>query len=164
MNKKLSTTGLIRLPKPKESFDCTYGTVSIPWYGVEKRVNVIFERDEQDLEPNEKQIEAFYQLLSIKDSFFPNLETKLFEYYNQSRTESDWDEKTINELLPKIGSQLHLQKFISEPTILVSYFEEETWGNYIGLLVECSWDVDHGIGVKIKNNKIIEISNQDIVL
>ena len=34
----------------------------------------------------------------------------------------------------------------------------------IGLTFDCKWDIENGVGIKIKNEEVIDIGSQDIVL
>lgn len=34
----------------------------------------------------------------------------------------------------------------------------------IGLIFDCKWDLENGIGIKVKNEEVIDIGTQDIVL
>ncbi|WP_420912084.1 DUF6985 domain-containing protein [Listeria booriae] len=34
----------------------------------------------------------------------------------------------------------------------------------IGLVCDCTWDTDNGVGVRIENEKVEEVDYQDIVL
>ena len=43
-------------------------------------------------------------------------------------------------------------------------FDGDDWSEYIGLLMECAWEEEHGLGVKIVDGTIKEMGFQDIVL
>lgn len=43
-------------------------------------------------------------------------------------------------------------------------FDNKLNDRVIGLTFNCDWDIENGIGIKLKNEEIIEIGTQDIVL
>ena len=164
MDARLIAAGLIEIEKPENPYDHTYGTVEIPWYGKTEKVHVIFERDEQDDLPTDRQIEAFSFFMSHREVFFYNLEDELFIYFNIARSESNLDKDTIDRLFPKLNCARELKNLMKPFTVMVSYYAGEDWSDYIGLLMECTWEIEHGLGVKIVDNKVIEIGIQEIVL
>jgi len=47
--------------------------------------------------------------------------------------------------------------------ILIGYFDGDDWSAVIGILAECSWEEEHGFGVKIMDGRVTEIGFQDLV-
>lgn len=41
-------------------------------------------------------------------------------------------------------------------------FDEDV--RQVGLLLKCTWEPEHGLAVKVEDEKVIEVSYQDIVL
>ena len=99
-----------------------------------------------------------------KKIFFSKVEENLFQYFNQSREESLLSEETKKSVFPHLTKSFDLKSLVKPPTILVSYYDGDSWSDYIGLLMECTWEKEHGLGVKIVDNQIEEIGFQDIVI
>lgn len=164
MDERLSAVGLIPVAQRGRANDCTVGQIEIPWFGQAKAVEVIFECGDSTLLPNELQVHAFCDFANNKTEFFESLEGQLFAHYTSARDESDLDAATIEEFFPPLTDYRQLSSLIDCTGILVSYFDGDEWSAYIGLLMECLWDKEHGLGAKIVNGKVVEIGAQDIVI
>jgi hypothetical protein len=164
MDPRLSAAGLIAVGATDNPRDSTFARIELPWFGTQETVDVIFEREKRDQPPTERQIEAFCKFVSNRDLFFAGLEGKLFQYFNDARQKSNLDKDTIERLFPPLEDPRQLKSLIKFAGILVSYFDGEAWSEYIGLLMECSWDVEHGLGLKVVDGRVREIGLQDIVI
>lgn len=139
------------------------GTLTVPWFGNDVDVQVIFRLDDDCSEPTDKQIDAFCQLLPPNNSCFADLPNALLQHYNTAREESPLDEETIEQLFPCISGVSDLDRMIDLRGILVWYYSDD-WSSYIGILAECSWEEEHGLGIKIVDSIPTKIGNQDIVI
>ena len=36
------------------------------------------------------------------------------------------------------------------------------WGREIGITFKCTWDIENGVGVRLLNEKVVEVGYQDI--
>lgn len=163
MDQRLADAGLLPLP-PSDDHDAdTLGQIVVNWFGTPTHVHVIFRLDEPD-GPNDLQVEAFHRFNDHRDVFFDDLQQQLYEYYNQARTECDLDQATIEERFPAIHNARQLASMIRLTGILIDYFDGDAWSAVIGLLAECSWEVEHGLGVKIVDGCVVEIGFQDLVI
>ena len=162
MDQRLADAGLLYLPPSDDHYDDTLGKVVVNWFGTPVHVHVIFSLDESN-GPNELQIEAFRRLNDDRDKFFADLEQKLLDYYNQARTECDLDEETTKELFPAIEDARQLASMTRLTGILIGNFDGDDWSAVIGLLAECSWEKEHGLGVKVVDGCVVEIGFQDLV-
>ncbi|MBC2372721.1 hypothetical protein HBP98_11975 [Listeria booriae] len=50
------------------------------------------------------------------------------------------------------------------PTQLIARRVRKNGVRRIGLVCDCTWDIDNGVGVRIENEKVEEVDYQDIVL
>ncbi|WP_415820871.1 DUF6985 domain-containing protein, partial [Listeria booriae] len=50
------------------------------------------------------------------------------------------------------------------PTQLIIRRVRKNGVRRIGLVCDCTWDTDNGVGVRIENEKVEEVDYQDIVL
>ena len=148
--------------KPSDD-ECTDGLIDLPWYGEPKSIRVYFEREGE--EPSAAQLEAFNSFIKLKEETFQKLEAQLFEYYAQVRIEASeyYEEAYFKETYPPVSSPKELSKRLKFKNVLIGYYDED-WSSYIGLVIDCDWDIDNGVGVKIEGNKVVEIGEQDIVL
>jgi hypothetical protein len=163
MDPRLSAAGVVAVnatDNPRSPF----GRIELPWFGTRESVDVIFEREKPDQTPTERQIEAFCNFVSNRDQFFDGLEGSLFQYFNDARQRSNLHQDTIKRLFPLLEHPRQLKSLIEFRGILVSYYDGEAWCEYIGLLMECRWDVEHGLGVKVVGGQVREIGLQDIVI
>lgn len=142
-----------------EFYDCI---VSIPWYGKEKDVYVRFDKDDKNASPTPKQLQAFKNLLDEAPEVFSKLEEQLFSYYLKKREESKGEDYFV-ECFPEVISPKELEKYLRFRSIGVCYYDDD-WSSYIGFIIDCDWDVELGIGVKLIKNRVREIDVQDIVL
>lgn len=126
-------------------------------------VHVIFRLDEHNDSPNDLQIEAFRRFMEARDVFFLALEQQLLDYYNEARANCDLDTETITELFPAIDNPRQLSSMTRLTGILIGYFDGDDWSAVIGLLAECSWEEEHGLGVKIVDGDVVDIGFQDLV-
>jgi len=162
MDDRLVNAG-VREGQPDDPDDEFVGTVTVPWFGHDVDVQVIFRLDDDCTAPTDKQIEAFCQLLPSNSSFFTDLPEALLKHYNVARDESPLDDETIAELFPRIDDAFDLDRMIDLRGILVWYYDGE-WSSYIGILAECNWEEEHGLGIKVVDGIPTEIGNQDIVI
>ncbi|MCU0718777.1 MAG: hypothetical protein MUC83_03665 [Pirellula sp.] len=163
MNQRLADAGLLHLPPSADHGDDTLGQVVVNWFGTPIHVHVIFNLGKSS-EPNALQVEAFRSFMECRDIFFVELEQELFEYYNRVSSEFTIDGETRNELFPKVRSARELGKMIQLTGILVDYHDGDDWSAVIGLLAECSWEQEHGLGVKVVHRRVVEIGFQDLVI
>lgn len=78
----------------------------------------------------------------------------LLEYY-------PFLKEVYREEIPTIISKYDFQDLISLNSIHI--FNEEIDGyTYLGFSFDCSWDEEHGLGVKILKDKVIEVGHSDI--
>ena len=114
-------------------------------------------------EPTSEQVDAFCQLMPTASSFFADMPASLLNYYNNARQESSLDIQTIEELFPEIASANELDPMIDLHNIVVSYYDGD-WSSYIGILAGCTWEVEHGLGIKVVNGVPAEFGHQDLVI
>ena len=162
MDERLANAG-VREGQPDDPDDEFVGTVTVPWFGRDVDVEVIFRLDDNCPEPTSKQIDAFCHLLPSKSPFFADLPEALLTYYNRARDESPLDAETISDLFPQINDARDLDRLIDLRGILVWYYDGD-WSSYIGILAECRWEEEHGLGIKVVGGVPTEFGNQDLVI
>lgn len=164
MDERLAAVGLVELTSHDSANGRAFGQIELPWFDNSKAVEVIFERDDDSESPNDRQILAFCRFVQSADLFFHSLERKLLDYFDKTRDECDLDAETKGLLFPPLQDPRDLSSLIVLTGVLVSYFDGDDWSEYIGLLMECTWDREHGLGVKLVDGDVAEIGGQEIVL
>jgi hypothetical protein len=142
-----------------EFYDCV---VTLPWYGSSVDVNVRFDNDDDAAPPTPMQLLALKEFLDNKEEILSELEEQLFTYYKGLREENR-GEDYFEECFPEIEVPRKLGQYMRFQSIGVCYYDED-WSSYIGLIIDCDWDIELGVGVKLIKNRVREIGVQDIVL
>ncbi len=158
MDQRLKDTGIVlsnRASRP----DDLYGTISLHWYGITHTAEVIFEGTSLGHGPNELQIHSFCDLVMKWDDIQGSMKAGILR--NRDRELSKCRLESGSRGSPQDDSQLANRMALTG--IVVSYMDGQEWCNYIGLLAECPWSPEHGIGIKIVNGQVVEIGYQDIV-
>ncbi|MNI92529.1 hypothetical protein D3C73_1503370 [compost metagenome] len=68
-----------------------------------------------------------------------------------------------DKIVPIIEKKEELVQLV-EPTQLIIRRVRKNGVRRIGLLFNCSWEIEHGLAVKIEDEEIVEVGFQDIVL
>lgn len=77
--------------------------------------------------------------------------------YRQQYQDGDWQ-----QALPKISQVEEIKPLLTPTGIVVpELFPDKC---EIGLLFECSWEIEHGLAVKIQHNQVVEVGFQDICI
>jgi len=67
------------------------------------------------------------------------------------------------KIAPKISSIEELGEIVTPTSLLIRYdFEDGV--RRVGILCDCTWEPEHGLGISIEDEKVVEIGLQDIVL
>ena len=148
MNEQLANAGLRVLPPSNNHDEETLGQISVDWFGEERNVHVIFRLDEPSADPTSPQIEAFQQFMDNRALVLSKIEEQLTEYYDRARVESSLDQETVADLFPSINSPSELGSMVDLRGIIFSYYDGD-WSSYVGILAECDWEEEHGLGIKV---------------
>jgi hypothetical protein len=158
MDRRLQKAGLVPTDDRTHAYD-VLGTITLPWFGHLLSAEVIFAGCSRDA-PNEQQISAFCDLIARWDDVMHTMRDGILANWAQELAECS-REPEYNASYP---AEPQLANRTELTGIIVSYMNGQEWCNYIGLLAECSWSLEHGLGVKIVDGRIVEIGYQDIVI
>lgn len=86
----------------------------------------------------------------------------ILEYYINKRRELGYDVE-INENYPEISTKEDILKYITLVGINVPY-EGLYGGRSIGISFDCSWDSENGLGLRLCDEKVVEVGYQDIAI
>lgn len=133
----------------------------------EKKQDVIltiYSEEDKDLTDNQKQ--AFIQFKIHLSKIIQELEYRIFEYYQEIYNDyraMESNDAQRDKIAPHISSVKELSKLITVTHLHLTYdFGDNI--RRIGILCECTWEKEHGLGISIQNEKVVEIGFQDIVL
>ena len=112
---------------------------------------------------SDMQKKNFEGFISKQDLLTPEILKKVFEFYKDSYQDykSGWTAggniatEELEKMLPRPTSPDALKKFIT-PAIVHIQNKEECKPGTIGIEFDCTWDIEYGLGVKIKNWQVVE--------
>jgi hypothetical protein len=118
---------------------------------------------------NETQKKNYEGFISRQDLLTPDILKKVFEFYKSSYADyrEGW---TMADAI----SDLELEKYIPTPTtpenlkpfmtaaIVRIQNQQDCEDGTIAIEFDCTWDIEHGLGVLIKNWKVAEASIAEI--
>lgn len=133
----------------------------IRFFGKETEISLMID-GEEDGEFDEEQYMAYQALMQNWEDLQPSLLQKILDYYKQNRHELGYDIR-LNENYPLIETSDQILEMISLDGIVVPYadiFE----GRDIGITFNCTWDIENGLGLRLLNEKIIEVGYQDVAI
>jgi hypothetical protein len=157
MPQNLSETGII-LGLRSTSSDEVVGTIELPWYGKRSVVEVIFESADNGV-PNELQVQAFCNLVSGWDGLLNRLIPHVLDFWNTER-EAHGQMRGYDSLRPPFPQ---IREHTDLTGVVVAAMNGEDWCNYIGILAECTWSPEHGLGAKIVDGTVAQVGYQDLV-
>ncbi|MNW62624.1 hypothetical protein D3C74_407670 [compost metagenome] len=117
---------------------------------------------EEDGEFDEAQYTAYQSLMQNWEQLQQSFLQPILDYYQQKRHELGYDTE-LNENYPLVDTTDQLLKMITLDGIVVPYagiYE----GRDIGILFDCTWDVENGLGIRLLNEKVTEVGYQDVAI
>jgi hypothetical protein len=131
------------------------GEVSFPVLGND--VLLVIDASEHE-NPSNSQIEKLAWLAENIQQIYPSIEANIFTYY---KSVFDVYRKALgeysDELMPLLSNSSEVWGLVTEPGI---YIAPDYEGNEIHLEYECTFDVEHGLRVIIKNGKVARVCTQ----
>ncbi|TGB00001.1 hypothetical protein E4665_03360 [Sporolactobacillus shoreae] len=132
---------------------------TIKIFGEEREVNLIVSGSEgkEILDSQREAYVNFKNRVNVKE-----IEIAIYKYYLSICEEyRDMLEEDADEFAPLIDSISEMAKLVNPIEMVLLRLENI---REIGILFECSWDIDAGLAVRIENEKIIEVGIQNIAL
>ncbi|MBC1499039.1 hypothetical protein HB943_00390 [Listeria weihenstephanensis] len=140
------------------------GKTSIVMFG--KKYEIILSIDgEEDANFSPIQREAYTNFMTNMGEIMNAVELGILEYYEENFEEyrDMADEAEADRIAPEISTVEGLGKLVI-PTQLIVRRVRKNGVRRIGLVCDCTWDIDNGVGVRIEDEKVEEVDYQDIVL
>lgn len=149
------------------SIKYNYGWVKeeeIYCWGQNRIMEIVIDAEE-DAEFEHIQEEAFNRFFSNIDSLLAKAEESVFQYYQEVC--SDYRDRLGDDLkdkvAPMINSKQDIIKLVSPKQVLFPMaFDEDI--REVGILLDCTWEKEHGLAIKFQNEEVVEVGYQDIIL
>lgn len=140
------------------------GEQKIKFFGKEKTIILSIDGSEEG-EFQQAQKDAYRNFVNNMDEIIEKVEDALFDYYQEIYMDyrESFDSEEVDKLVPVIKEKEELAKLMT-PTQLIIKRVRKNGIRRVGLLFDCTWEVEHGVGVKIENEEITEVGFQDIIL
>lgn len=135
--------------------------ININFFGVETPVSLMIKGDEQGVFDTD-QYSAYQMLIDNWEEVQKSFLQPILSYYQQQRHELGYD-IVYDENYPFIDTTDELIKMITLEGIIVSYgdINEE---RDIGIIFSCTWDLEDGLGVRLLNEKVVDVGYQDVAM
>lgn len=131
-----------------------------------KKHEIILSIDgEEDANFSPIQREAYTNFMTNMGEIMNAVELDILEYYEEHFEEyrDMADEAEADRIAPEISTVEELGKLVI-PTQLIVRRVRKNGVRRIGLVCDCTWDIDNGVGVRIEDEKVEEVYYQDIVV
>ncbi|KOP82905.1 DUF6985 domain-containing protein [Cytobacillus solani] len=99
----------------------------------------------------EEQVEALVKFQEKRHEIISNLETAIFEYYQNNREVYD---------APFLKNKNEIGSLLTDMGIFIAD-REEAGLRKMGITFECSWEPGHGLGILLKNEEIAAVGTID---
>nr|WP_154888364.1 DUF2004 domain-containing protein [Paenibacillus xylanexedens] len=135
--------------------------MTIQFFENENKISLMIDGDEDGIF-DEEQYLAYQALMKNWNDLQQNFLLKLLEYYQQKRYELGYD-IAFHENYPLVETTDQILEMIELDGIVVPYGDIRE-GRDIGVLFNCSWDKENGVGLRLLDEEVIEVGYQDIVI
>ncbi len=141
---------------PLQYEDFWSGHVSLKHLGDEIPIEI--EADESG--PTDSQRVALSDLSKNQETLKAKLEKAIFEFYSSMHSvfRKGYDPDYVDVDVPFLKESNQIWSLMSDLQVFIP--EEDEGG--ILLLWECTWEMEHGLGVRILNGEVDEIGDQSI--
>ncbi len=115
---------------------------------------------EDDQIITQEQIAAYNYVIENQNNIRDSIITGLMKAYPEMQSEYDFDEDEAEELMPDIRDREDFKKLIGLYRVhILNVFKNGI--AYTGYEFDCSWEEEHGLGVMMYQDKIVEIGGVD---
>ena len=141
-----------------------YGWVkdtTIYFFGKEIEIALLID-GEEDGKFDEEQYTAYQSLMQNWEQLQRKFLQPILEYYQQKRHDLGYDIE-FNENYPLVETTDQLIKMITLEGIVVPY-GDILKGRDIGILFNCTWDVENGLGLRLIDENVTDVGYQDVAI
>jgi hypothetical protein len=138
------------------------------WVGVMKLgsgpgvgLNIHIDEPDASRMPSESQRAAFAYLVERWQNVFSSVLEALLPYYQRIRPRYlDFLEEDAEQLMPELADAKKLGPLIDIRQVFIHPAPKD--GVCVGLLFGCTWDEEHGLGVIVHLDQVMEIGGADL--
>ncbi|MCY6354334.1 DUF2004 domain-containing protein [Clostridium sp. ZS2-4] len=134
---------------------------TIDFLGKETKITLMINGDEDGVFEEEQYI-AYNSLMEKWSNLQETILEPILNYYKQKRHELGYDIE-FNENYPLIETIEKLLENITLVGIVIPYSGAYDGGE-IGVIFDCTWDDENGIGLCLVDEKVIEVGYQDVAI
>ncbi|GLV66935.1 hypothetical protein Bmyc01_56040 [Bacillus mycoides] len=141
-----------------------YGWVKdtiIHFFGKETEITLMIDGEEDD-NFDEEQYVAYTSLMQNWEHLQQSFLQPILEYYKQERYELGYDIE-VNESYPLVETTDQILEMIDLDGIVVPY-GDLCEGRDIRFTLNCTWDTENGLGIRMLNEIVTEVGYQDIAI
>jgi hypothetical protein len=142
-------------------------TLETKFFAFDTTVEVLFTDTKDSV--SELQMKNFDNFVSKQNLLAPEILQKIFEYYKSSYSDykNGWtsmgqmSDQELEKYLPTPTTAENLKPFIT-PAIVHIQGKKNCKEGTIGIEFDCTWDIEHGLGVLISDWKVVKASVAEI--
>lgn len=134
---------------------------TISFLGNEVEIALIVKGDESG-QFDEEQYVAYTSLMQNWEHLQQSFLQPILEYYKQERHELGYDIE-VNESYPLVETTDQILEMIDLDGIVVPY-GDLCEGRDIRFTLNCTWDTENGLGIRMLNERVTEVGYQDIAI
>ncbi len=134
---------------------------TIEFCGKEAEIALMIEGEEHG-KFDEEQYIAYNSLIEKWGGIQYSILHPILNYYKQTRHELGYD-IAYRRNYPEVENTNQILEMIDLVGIVVSYgdiYEERD----IGITFDCTWDIEHGLGLRLLNEQVNEVGYQDVAI
>lgn len=135
--------------------------ITIDFFGNAIEIELIID-GEEDGQFDEGQYTAYQSLMKNWNDLQLNLLNSILIYYKQKRQELGYDIE-LSENYPIVETTDQILEMISLDGIVVPY-ADIFQARHIGIIFNCTWDTENGLGLRLLNEKVTEVGYQDVAI
>lgn len=133
----------------------------VVFFGKSVKIALLIAGDE-DGEFEKSQYEAYKMFKTKWDEIQERLVEAILKYYREKRQELGYDVE-YNENYPELLTRKELAEHLTLVGIKVPY-GELYGGRSIGVSLDCTWDDENGIGIRLSDEKVVDVGYQDVAI
>ena len=137
--------------------------IDITFFGCLENVELCVKGDDEYESIFEEQRQTYLQFLECQSEIVSKTEDAIFKYYQKIVDDYRIQfGKSADERMPQVSEKKDLARLLEVCSVIIPMVLRP--GEIaIGFLFECSWDPEHGLGVKLRNGKY-EVGTQDLLI
>lgn len=127
---------------------------------VELSVNT---KDEERIEPCDEQVSVWRRFVQSGDVIYHAILDAGFSYYTRMRPQYAKAGDEWVENMPEIGDTQSFAPMITLSSLTITWPYEGS-AVQIGISFGCDWDREHGFGVVVEGDKVVDVGSADCAI